>query len=96
MTHKVDYIFKELKSFSELHKVSIYSIIISPENFIFHSDDEYSCEFIEMSKFQSNNDLVPFNKKDFSIDVLKKVIKILEHDLDSYKKHLKKYLENNI
>jgi hypothetical protein len=49
-----------------------------------------------MSKFQSNNDLVPFNKKDFSIDVLKKVIKILEHDLDSYKKHLKKYLENNI
>jgi hypothetical protein len=95
MTHKVEYIFNEFKEFSKLHKVSIYSIIISPENFI-HNDDKYSCDFFEMSQFVSNSDLIPFDKKNFNIDVMKSVIKILEHDLSAYKKHLKKQLENNI
>jgi hypothetical protein len=96
MTPKVEYIFNEFKEFSKLHKVSIYSIIISPENFINHNEDEYSCEFIEMSQFISNSDLIPFNKPKFNIDVFKRIIKTLEHDLSAYKKHLEKHLENNL
>ena len=96
MTPKVEYIFNEFIEFSKLHKVSIYSIIISPENFIHHNNDKYSCEFIEMSQYISNSDLIPFDKKEFNISVLKRIIKTLEHDLSAYKKHLKKQLENNI